>query len=119
MNFYTDNTDLRFQLQHPLMRKIVALKEKNFADKGNYDYAPVDTDDALDSYDKVLEVIGDICANIIAPNAESVDHEGPQVVDGRVKYAAGTQQNHEALTQAGLYGLSLPREYGGLNFSMV
>ena len=119
MNFYTDNTDLRFQLQHPLMRKIVALKEKNFADKGKYDYAPADTDDALDSYDKVLEVIGDICANIIAPNAESVDHEGPQVIDGRVKYAAGTQQNHEALTQAGLYGLSLPREYGGLNFSMT
>ncbi|MDR1405858.1 MAG: acyl-CoA dehydrogenase family protein [Prevotellaceae bacterium] len=119
MNFYTDNKDLQFQLQHPLMRKVVELKEKNFADKNKYDYAPADADDALDSYDKVLEVIGDICASIIAPNAESVDHEGPQVIDGRVKYAAGTQQNHEALAQAGLYGLSLPREYGGLNFSMV
>ncbi|MDR1681299.1 MAG: acyl-CoA dehydrogenase family protein [Prevotellaceae bacterium] len=119
MNFYTDNNDLRFQLQHPLMRKIVELKENNFADNGKYDYAPTDTDDALDSYDRVLEVIGEICAEIIAPNAESVDHEGPQVIDGRVKYAAGTQQNHDALTQAGVYGLSLPREYGGLNFSMV
>ncbi len=119
MNFYIDNKDLQFQLKHPLMRKIVELKENNFADKGKYDYAPVDVDDALDSYDKVLEIIGDICGNIIAPNAESVDHDGPEVINGRVKYAAGTQQNHEALTQAGVYGLSLPREYGGLNFSMV
>jgi len=119
MNFYTDNKDLQFQLQHPLMRKIVALKENDFADKGKYDHAPADVDDTLDSYGKVLEIIGDICANIIAPNAESVDHEGPQVIDGRVKYAAGTQQNHDALTQAGVYGLSLPREYDGLNFSMV
>ncbi|MDR2361813.1 MAG: acyl-CoA dehydrogenase family protein [Prevotellaceae bacterium] len=119
MNFYTDNKDLQFQLQHPLMRKIVELKENNFADNGKYDYAPANTDDALDSYGRVLEVIGDICANVIAPNAEDVDHEGPQVIDGRVKYATGTQQNHDALTQAGVYGLSLPREYGGLNFSMV
>ncbi len=119
MNFYSDNKDLQFQLQHPLMKKIVELKEKGFADKGKYDYAPMDVEDTLDSYNKVLEIVGDICANIIAPNAESVDHEGPQVIDGRVKYAAGTQQNHDALTQAGLYGMSLPREYGGLNFAMV
>jgi alkylation response protein AidB-like acyl-CoA dehydrogenase len=119
MNFYTDNKDLKFHLQHPLMRKIVELKEKGFADKGKYDYAPLDVEDALDSYDKTLEIVGDICGNILAANAESVDHEGPQVIDGRVKYAAGTQANHDALTQAGVYGMSLPREYGGLNFSMV
>jgi alkylation response protein AidB-like acyl-CoA dehydrogenase len=119
MNFYTDNKDLKFHLQHPLMRKIVELKEKGFADKDKYDYAPLDVDDALDSYDKTLEIVGDICGNVLAANAESVDHEGPQVVDGRVKYAAGTQANHDALTQAGVYGMSLPREYGGLNFSMV
>ncbi|MDR3367419.1 MAG: acyl-CoA dehydrogenase family protein, partial [Prevotellaceae bacterium] len=119
MNFYTDNKDLKFHLHHPLMRKIVELKEKGFADKGKYDYAPLDADDALDSYDKTLEIVGDICGNILAANAESVDHEGPQVVDGRVKYAAGTQANHDALTQAGVYGMSLPREYGGLNLSMV
>jgi alkylation response protein AidB-like acyl-CoA dehydrogenase len=119
MNFYTDNKDLKFHLQHPLMRKIVELKEKGFSDKGKYDYAPLDVDDALDSYDKTLEIVGDICGNVLAANAESVDHEGPQVIDGRVKYAAGTQENHDVLTQAGVYGMSLPREYGGLNFCMV
>jgi alkylation response protein AidB-like acyl-CoA dehydrogenase len=119
MNFYTDNKDLKFQLSHPLMQKIVELKEKGFADKDKFDYAPENAADALDSYDKVLEIVGDICGNIIASNAESVDHEGPQVIDGRVKYAAGTQANHDALTQAGLYGMSLPRQYGGLNFSMI
>ncbi|GHT11163.1 acyl-CoA dehydrogenase [Bacteroidia bacterium] len=119
MNFYTDNKDLKFQLSHPLMRKIVELKEKGFADKGKYDYAPANVEDALDNYDKVLEIVGEICGNTLAANAESVDHEGPQVIDGRVQYAGGTQENHDTLTQAGLYGMSLPRQYGGLNFSMV
>ena len=118
-NFYTDNKDLKFHLEHPLMKKIVALKEQNFKDKEEFDYAPLDFEDAMDSYDKVLEIMGDICGNIIAPNADSVDKEGPEVIDDHVKYARGTQENHDALTQAGLVGMSLPREYGGLNFPMV
>ncbi len=118
-NFYKDNTDLKFQFSHPLMGKIVELKEQNFKDFGKFDYAPQNVEDAIDSYDKVMEIMGDICGNTIAPNAEQVDHDGPVCKDGRITYAAGTQQNHEVLTQAGVYGLNLPREYGGLNFSMV
>jgi Acyl-CoA dehydrogenases len=118
-NFYSDNEDLKFHLGHPLMKKIVELKERGFVDKETYDYAPIDFEDAIDSYDKTLEIVGDICGNILDPNAESVDAEGPEVINDRVKYARGTQENHDALTQAGLYGMSLPREYGGLNFAMV
>lgn len=119
MNFFNDNPAIKFQLSHPLMPKIVALKERNFADKDNFDYAARDHEDAIDSYEKVLEIIGGICSDIIAPNAESVDHDGPQVINNRVKYARGTQENHEALTEAGVYGITLPRQYGGLNFPMV
>ena len=118
-NFYTDNEDLKFHLGHPLMQKIVALKERNFEDAGKCEIAPRDFEDAMDNYDRVLEIVGDICGNVLAENAEGVDHEGPEVIDGRVKYAAGTQQNHDMLAQAGLYGMSLPREYDGLNFPMV
>lgn len=118
-NFYIDNKDLNFHLSHPLMKKIVDLKEQNYADADKYDYAPKDFEDTLDSYEKVLEIVGDICGNIIDPNAESVDQEGPKVIDGRVEYARGTAENHEALTKAGLVGMSLPRKYAGLNFSMV
>ncbi|MDP4208794.1 MAG: Acyl-CoA dehydrogenase C-terminal domain-containing protein [Bacteroidota bacterium] len=118
-NFYTDNKDLKFHLEHPLMKKIVDLKERGFEDKDKYDYAPIDFEDAMDSYDKVLEIVGEICGDIIGPNAESVDHEGPSVVDGRVKYARGTSENLEALKNAGLMGITLPREYEGLNFSLV
>jgi len=118
-NFYTDNKNLSFHLNHPLMQKIIRLKENDFAEKELYDYAPADFEDALDSYDKVLEIIGEICGEIIAPNAEEVDHDGPQLVNNRVVYARGTAENHSALTRAGVVGLSLPREYGGLNFSMV
>jgi alkylation response protein AidB-like acyl-CoA dehydrogenase len=118
-NFYTDNPDLKFQLQHPLMKRIVELKERNFTEKDKYDYAPQDFEDAMDSYDKVLEIVGEICAEVVAPNAESVDHEGPKLEDGRVKYATGTQVNLDALKQAGLMGMSLPRRFGGLNFPIV
>ncbi|MCL2414203.1 MAG: acyl-CoA dehydrogenase family protein [Bacteroidales bacterium] len=118
-NFYRDNESLKFHLDHPMMKKCVDLKENNYADKGKYDYAPADFEDALDSYDRVLEIVGEICGEIIAPNAEDVDHEGAKIVNNEVVYAPGTQQNHDALTQAGLYGMSLPRKYDGLNFSMV
>ncbi len=118
-NFYRDNNDLKFHLHHPLMKKVVSLKEKDFSESSEFDYAPLDFEDAVDNYDKVLEIVGDICANIIAPNAESVDSEGPQLIKNEVKYARGTAENHEALTKAGLIGMSLPRKYNGLNFPMV
>ncbi|HOG06337.1 MAG TPA: acyl-CoA dehydrogenase, partial [Paludibacter sp.] len=102
MNYYNNNPALKFQLSHPLMQKIVALKEQNFSEKDTYDYAPRDFEDAIDNYERVLEIIGEICHDIIAPNAESVDQEGPQVINNRVQYARGTQENHEALVQAGL-----------------
>ena len=118
-NFFTDNSDLKHHLTHPLMQRIVALKEREYADARKYDYAPVDFEDAMDSYEKVLEIAGEICGEIVAPNAESVDHEGPRVVDGHVEYASGTARNLDALVKAGLMGISLPRRYGGLNFSLV
>ena len=118
-NFYNDNKDLKFHLTHPLMQKLVSLKERNFIDKENYDYAPIDFEDAMDSYDRVLEVVGEISGNIISPNAESIDAEGPQVIDGHVKYARGTQENLDALVQSGMMGITLPRRFGGLNFSIV
>ena len=118
-NFFTDNKDLRFHLTHPMMEKIVRLKEMDYRDKDQYDYAPHDFEDAMDNYHKVLEIIGSICADVIAPNAEDVDHEGARVVEGRVHYARGTQENHEALTKAGVIGMNFPRKYDGLNFPMV
>ena len=118
-NFYNDNKGLKFHLQHPLMEKIVRLKERNFTEKEKFDYAPMDFEDAFDSFDKVLEVVGEICGDIVSPNAESIDTEGPKVVDGHVVYARGTQENIEALNKAGLMGMSLPRVYGGLNFPIV
>jgi hypothetical protein len=118
-NFYNDNKDLKFHLNHPMMHKLVSLKERNFEDKEKYDFAPLDFEDAMDSYDRVLEVVGEISGEIISPNAESIDAEGPQVIDGHVKYARGTQENLDALIQAGLMGITLPRRFGGLNFSIV
>lgn len=119
MNFFNDNPALKFQLSHPLMQKIVTLKERNFVDKDKYDYASRDFEDAIDNYEKILEIIGEIAGEVIASNAEEIDQTGPTVVNNRVIYAPGTQQNHETLIQAGVYGMALPREYGGLNFAVI
>lgn len=118
-NFYTDNTDLKFHLEHPLMHKCVDLKEMNYKDKDKFDFAPLDFEDTMDSYNKTMEIVGEICGDVIAPNAEEVDHDGPQLIDNEVHYAPGTSQNYQKLVDAGLIGMSLPREYGGLNFSIV
>ncbi len=118
-NFYTDNPDLKHHLTHPMMRKIVELKERNYTDAEKFDYAPVDFEDAMDNYDRVLEIVGELCGNIIAENAESVDHEGPTVKDGRVTYASGTIQNLDACRKAGLMGMAMPRRLGGLNFPIT
>lgn len=118
-NFYTDNPDLKHHLSHPLMQKIVELKERNYTDAAKFDYAPVNFEDAMDSYDKVLEIVGDICGGKIAENAEGVDHEGPTVANGRVNYASGTVENLELCNKAGLMGMAMPRRLGGLNFPIT
>ena len=118
-NYYTDNPELRFHLQHPLMQRIVELKERNFEDKNKYEDAPVDFDDAIENYNRLLEITGDIAANVIEPNAEAVDQEGPHLVDGRMLYASKTYENLDATRKAGLWGISMPRRYGGLNLPIT
>lgn len=118
-NFFSDNKDLQFQLEHPMMRRIVELKERGFAEKDLYDYAPQNFEDAMDSYRRVLGIAGEVCGDVIAPNAEEVDHEGPRVVNDHVEYASGTVRNLKAIVDAGLSGLTLPRKYDGLNFPLV
>lgn len=118
-NFFTDNKHLKFHLAHPDMKRLVTLRERNFSEKNQYDYAPVDFEDALDSYEKILEIVGDISANVIAPHAMDVDIEGPKIVDNEVIYARGTMANYDAIKQAGLVGMSLPRRFGGLNVSTI
>ncbi len=118
-NFFLDNKDLQFHFEHPLMRKIVELKERGFAEKDLYDFAPQNFEDAMDSLRRTLAIVGEVCGETIAPNAEGIDHEGPKVVDDHVVYASGTTANLEAVVKAGLSGLTLPRKYDGLNAPLV
>lgn len=101
------------------MRRIVELKERNFEDKDKYEDAPVDFDDAIENYNRLLEITGDIAANVIEPNAEAVDQEGPHLIDGRMHYASKTYENLDATRKAGLWGISMPRRYGGLNLPIT
>ena len=119
-NYYKDIKEIQFELENsPLMPRIVELKERSFEDKDQYDEAPQDFADAMDSYDKVLDVVGDIVANVVAPNAEEVDAEGPHHENGRVSYASKTYENLAAMNHAGLNGMTMPRRYGGLNLPVT
>lgn len=118
-NYYTDHPEIEFHLDHPLMKRIVELKERNYQDKEHHDDAPVNYDDAIENYKRILEITGDVAANIIEPNSEDVDKEGPHLENGRMKYASKTLDNIKATQQAGLWGVSMPRRYGGLNLPNV
>lgn len=118
-NNYTDHPELKFELNHPLMKRIVELKERDFRDKDSYDYAPLDFEDAMDSYDRVLDITGEIAGTTIADNAEGVDLEGPHHEGDRVRYASGTADNLDTMVKAGLNGMTMPRRYGGLNFPIT
>lgn len=116
MNYYIDNPVLKHYLSHPLLRRIVEMRERGFAEAEKYDYAPVDFEEAVAGYEQVLTLVGELCAEIVAPNAAEVDHTGPTLENGRVKYAPATDENMEMFRKAGLMGISIPRCYGGLNF---
>ena len=119
MNYYTDHLEIAFHLNHPLMKRIVELKERNYADAATHADAPVNYEDAIENYKRILDITGDITANIIAPNSEAVDQEGPHLIDNRMHYASKTLENIQATRQAGLWGVSMPRQYGGLNLPNV
>ena len=123
-NYYSDHPELEFHLHHPLMKRIVDLKERNYEDKDKFEDAPVDYEDAIENYKQILEITGDVAANVIAPNSEAVDLEGPHLENGRMIYASKTYENLDVTRKAGLYGASMPRRFGGLNlpnttFSML
>lgn len=118
-NYYSDHPEIGFHLNHPLMKRIVELKERNYEDAKTYADAPVDYEDAIENYKQVLDITGDVAANIIAPNSESVDLEGPHLENGRMIYASKTFENIDATRKAGLWGISMPRRYGGLNLPNV
>ncbi|EFN91559.1 acyl-CoA dehydrogenase, C-terminal domain protein [Prevotella amnii CRIS 21A-A] len=118
-NYYTEHPEIEFHLDHPLMKRIVELKERNYADKEKYEEAPVCYEDAIENYKRILDVTGEIAGETIAPNSEEVDLEGPHLIDNRMHYASKTLENLEATRKAGLWGVSMPRRYGGLNLPNV
>ena len=114
-NYYSDHPEIEFHLNHPLMKRVVDLKERNYAEKNQFEDAPVNYEDAIENYKRLLDITGDVAANIIEPNSEDVDLEGPHLENGRMIYASKTFENLDATRKAGLWGLSMPRRYGGLN----
>ena len=118
-NYYSDHPEIEFHLNHPLMKRVVDLKERNYAEKDQFEDAPVNYEDAIENYKRLLDITGDVAANIIEPNSEDVDLEGPHLENGRMIYASKTFENLDATRKAGLWGLSMPRRYGGLNLPNV
>ena len=115
----TDAKKLQYYLDSPLMRRIVELKERDFADKDKFDFAPVSDDAAIENYKRIVEITDEVAKNIIEPNSESVDLEGPHLENNRMIYASKTYENLDATRKAGLWGITMPRRFGGLNLPMT
>lgn len=118
-NYYTEHPEIEFHLNHPLMKRIVDLKERNYADKDKFEEAPVNYEDAIENYKRILDITGEVAGDTLAPNSEAVDLEGPHLIDNRMHYASKTLENFEVTRKAGLWGVSMPRRYGGLNLPNV
>ncbi len=120
-NFFLDNPDLQFRLHHTDLQEVVRIKEKGYTyhsqHRDQYPTAPRSYADAIENYGLMLEVLGDICANVVAPQAAAADVEGAHFENGQVTYAQPTLEAIEALRQAELMGAMLPWEYGGLNLN--
>ena len=114
-----DSKKLEYYLDSPLMKRIVELKERDFADKDKFDYAPVSYEDAIENYKRIVEITDGVAKDTIEPNSESVDLEGPHLENNRMVYASKTYENLDATRKAGLWGVTMPRRFGGLNLPMT
>lgn len=119
VNFYLDILEFKYYLNYLLMKRIVELKECNYVDKDKFDYVLVDFEDVMDSYDKVLEIVGEICGDIIVFNVEGVDYEGLVCVDNCVIYVSGIIWNLDVCCKVGLMGMVMFCCFGGLNFLII
>jgi 3-(methylthio)propanoyl-CoA dehydrogenase len=118
-NFFTDNSDILFQFENLHIEEIVSIIEQDFTEAEKYNYAPKNYAEAMDNYRKILEIVGELAANFIAPRAGQVDQDGNQVHDGKVVYSRGMQENLKQLSAAELMGVEFPRQFGGLNFPKI
>jgi alkylation response protein AidB-like acyl-CoA dehydrogenase len=114
-NYFLDNQDIQFLFDHIDLKELARLQEDRTL-PGNPDYGPSDADDAVDNYRRILEIVGQIAADTIAENAETIDREGNTLnEDGTVTLHPLVRDNLKRLSQADLMGFTLPRKYGGLN----
>ena len=115
-NFFTENPDIEWHFNHLDLEEVVASLEADYTQAQQHDDAPLSYADAIEGYRTVLEMAGAIAAKEIAPLAAEVDREGAHFDGKEVTYAKGTRKGMDILAKAGLMGMMLPRQYGGLNF---
>ena len=118
-NFFQDNTDILFHMENLDLSRVIDLKEDGFSGKDEFPYAPKNPADALDSYNKILEIVGEIAGEFAEPRAREVDEEGAQFADGEVTYPKGIRETIERLNQADLAGFTMERKYGGINMPIT
>jgi alkylation response protein AidB-like acyl-CoA dehydrogenase len=115
-NFFTENSDILFHFENLHIEDIVELTENFYEEAKEYNYAPINYIDAIENYKKIMEIVGDIAGNFIAPRATEVDEQGNTIENGKVVYAKGTQENLKQLVDAELMSVEFQRKFGGLNF---
>ncbi len=115
-NFFTDNDDILFLFDHMDLNRVAGLMEEDFRFAEEFDFAPQDADEARDNYRRILESLGELSAEVIAPTAEDTDRTGNVLrQDGTVERPDGIKEAIKRLGQADLMGFTLPYRFGGIN----
>jgi len=116
-NFYRNNKDIQFLFRHIDLGKLAEISEQDFKFSAEFDYAPTNANEAILNYDMVLDSLGQLSGEFIAPRAEDVDRQGNILnEDGSVTRPKEIEESLEKLAQAEVMGFTLPYQFGGLNF---
>jgi 3-(methylthio)propanoyl-CoA dehydrogenase len=113
-NFYLDNPDLQYHIEQGIDWAEI-LRMRGDLGGGDSPYATVEEAAAV-FRDMMVDPIGTLAAQRIAPRAAEVDEIGCRYENGAVVFPDALKRNLKDLCDAQLMGLTLPAKYGGLNF---
>lgn len=118
-NFYKDNPDIKLNLERIDLHRLADLIEGDYSAARDSDIAPENSTDAVENYLTICQIAGELAGGPIAERSAKIDEEGNVCRDGDVFYHELVKKNLEDFQKAQLMGISIPREYGGLNMPQI
>jgi alkylation response protein AidB-like acyl-CoA dehydrogenase len=115
-NFFRDNPDLQFYFERGVdWARLAELCEHGFRQPDGMKSAG----EAISFYREIAEMVGELCADEVAPQAAAVDRIGARYQDGEAVLPPAMDALFRKFAELDLHGMTLPRELGGLNCPLL